>query len=127
MLRLHLKGLKMPSEPIRVRCDECENVVAFPATLAGTTQECPECRAYVDVPDSSTEFYDPNREVQKYENQVYEVDRQQEIARRQLEQYQRQLDEWETVLQRKKQETEQMFAMIERWNSLAERFEKLLT
>lgn len=32
-----------------VECESCKNVLAFPASLNGTTQDCPHCRAYVDV------------------------------------------------------------------------------
>jgi hypothetical protein len=90
----------MGSDRIRIRCESCNNVVSFPATQAGSTQECGVCSAYVDVPDSSTDFQDPNREVQKYQDQISEVDRQQEIARRQIEQYQHQLDAWEEILKK---------------------------
>ena len=116
----------MPSERIRIRCDSCKNTVSFPAAQAGTTQECGSCGQYIDVPDSSTDFYDPNKGAEKYQDQVSEFDRQQEIARRQIEQYQRQLDDWEEILQKKEQEADKMSAMIDRWNALAERFEKLL-
>jgi molecular chaperone GrpE (heat shock protein) len=116
----------MPSDPIHIRCESCDNVVSFPASQAGSTQECAVCNAYIDVPDSSTDSYDPNQEEQKHEDQVREFNRQQEIAKKQMEQYQRQLDDWEEILQRKQQEANKMSAMIDRWNAIAERFEKLL-
>lgn len=35
---------------IEVVCESCGKTVAFPAVTAGTTQACPECRNYIDVP-----------------------------------------------------------------------------
>ena len=116
----------MHPDRIRIRCESCNNIVSFPATQAGSTQECGVCNANIDVPDSSTDFYDPNLEAQRHQDQVSEFERQQAIGKKQQEQYQRQLDDWEEVLQRKQQEATKMSAMIDRWNVLAERFEKLI-
>jgi hypothetical protein len=119
-------GFRMTSDRIRIRCESCQKVVSFPAHQAGTTQECGACGQYIDVPDSSTDIYDPNREAQKYHDQTSEFDRQQKVAKEQLEQYHRQLDDWEEVLQKKQLEGERAMALIDRWNAIAERFEKLL-
>jgi len=34
---------------IHVVCEECGHANVFPSSLDGTTQECSQCRAYVDV------------------------------------------------------------------------------
>lgn len=34
---------------IEVECDECGTKTAFPQSLKGTTQNCPECGAFLDV------------------------------------------------------------------------------
>jgi hypothetical protein len=39
--------------PIGVTCEECGKRSLFPAEQNGTVQECPHCRAYVDVGDES--------------------------------------------------------------------------
>lgn len=38
---------------IKTRCEECNHVVSFAVELAGSVQTCPNCGAYVDVPDGS--------------------------------------------------------------------------
>src|SRR5262245_24299679 len=43
---------------IRVDCEECGAMVKFPAEKAGTVQECPNCMAYLDVPDPDDEWAD---------------------------------------------------------------------
>jgi hypothetical protein len=35
--------------PIEVICDECGSTAAFPAAQRGSVQQCPHCRAYLDV------------------------------------------------------------------------------
>jgi hypothetical protein len=35
--------------PIQVECEECRKVSTFPPSLKGTTQNCPECNAFLDV------------------------------------------------------------------------------
>ena len=37
--------------PVEVVCEECGKRSEFPAAQKGTTQNCPHCRAYVDVGD----------------------------------------------------------------------------
>lgn len=34
---------------VQVKCEECGKATTFPDSLTGTVQECPFCRAYVDV------------------------------------------------------------------------------
>ena len=34
---------------IEVICEDCGKATPFPGSLKGTTQECPHCRAFVDV------------------------------------------------------------------------------
>jgi len=43
---------------IQVDCEECGAMVKFPAEKAGTVQECPNCLAYLDVPDPDDEWAD---------------------------------------------------------------------
>jgi hypothetical protein len=43
---------------IQVDCEECGAMVKFPAEKAGTVQECPNCQAYLDVPDPDDEWDD---------------------------------------------------------------------
>jgi len=43
---------------IQVDCEECGAMVKFPAEKAGTVQECPNCQAYLDVPDPDDEWAD---------------------------------------------------------------------
>ena len=38
---------------IPARCEACGQTTTFAAALDGTTQECPHCRAYVDVGGTS--------------------------------------------------------------------------
>ena len=34
---------------IQVECEECGKISSFPSSQKGTTQDCPHCRAYMDV------------------------------------------------------------------------------
>jgi ribosomal protein S27E len=36
---------------VETECEECGARVKFPASEAGTVQDCPNCGAYLDVPD----------------------------------------------------------------------------
>jgi hypothetical protein len=36
-------------EQVQTVCEECGRFIAFPASQRGSVQECPHCRAYVDV------------------------------------------------------------------------------
>ena len=36
-------------------CEECGEPTEFPAAAAGRTENCPHCRAYLDVPDPDAE------------------------------------------------------------------------
>jgi hypothetical protein len=36
---------------VETECEECGARVKFPASEAGTVQDCPNCHAYLDVPD----------------------------------------------------------------------------
>ncbi len=40
---------------LTVHCEECEKVTAFPRSQAGSVQECPHCRAYMDVVDENSD------------------------------------------------------------------------
>lgn len=37
---------------VSFKCEGCGGAATFPVALKGTTQECPHCGAYVDVPES---------------------------------------------------------------------------
>lgn len=37
--------------PVAADCEECDRTSTFPAAQRGTTQDCPHCGAYLDVPD----------------------------------------------------------------------------
>jgi hypothetical protein len=39
-------------------CEECGAKVKFPGALVGTVQECPNCHAYLDVPDPDDDWSD---------------------------------------------------------------------
>lgn len=42
-----------PSESVlQVPCESCDELLSFPEALRGSVQECPHCRAYVDVDDA---------------------------------------------------------------------------
>jgi hypothetical protein len=43
---------------IQVDCEECGAMVKFPGEKAGTVQECPNCLAFLDVPDPDDEWAD---------------------------------------------------------------------
>jgi hypothetical protein len=43
------KSKKIELNP--VKCDECGKVSGFPASQAGTVQECPHCAGFMDVPE----------------------------------------------------------------------------
>jgi hypothetical protein len=116
----------MPSDDICITCDRCKKRIKFSVTKAGRTEECPECGAYVDVPDYSADAFDPKKDAERYETQIAEYERQQQIASSQTEQYQRQLDRWEEIVRREEATVEQMAATIQRWNSLADRVERFL-
>lgn len=45
------QGEQEAGPPIEVICDECGKQSEFSAALQGTVQNCPFCRAYVDVGD----------------------------------------------------------------------------
>jgi len=47
--RQHAHGEDDGGAMIDVPCPECNHVNAFPADYAGSTQECAECGAYLDV------------------------------------------------------------------------------
>jgi hypothetical protein len=38
-----------PGAVIEVICEECRRPASFPAAQRGSVQQCPQCRAYVDV------------------------------------------------------------------------------
>lgn len=35
--------------PVKATCDRCGQTTTFPGTMDGTTQECPQCFAFMDV------------------------------------------------------------------------------
>lgn len=39
--------------PVETVCEECGWKGSFPSELAGTVENCPECRCYLDVPGES--------------------------------------------------------------------------
>src|SRR5262249_13611813 len=39
-------------------CEECGQSATFPASTAGTVEDCPSCGAYLDVPDPDEEWDD---------------------------------------------------------------------
>jgi hypothetical protein len=46
------RGAERPLEPpVSAVCEECGTRTEFPAHLKGTTQSCPNCKAYMDVGD----------------------------------------------------------------------------
>lgn len=51
-------------------CEECSTTSAFPGDTAGTVQECPNCGAYIDVPDPHAEASPLGSEA--FENEVPE-------------------------------------------------------
>jgi hypothetical protein len=60
-----LRAAEVPGEPteerpIEVVCDECGQVASFPAVQRGSVQQCPNCRAFVDV--GAADFTDEWRE-----------------------------------------------------------------
>jgi hypothetical protein len=40
---------------VTATCEECGGQTEFPAAAAGRTENCPHCRAYLDVPDPDSE------------------------------------------------------------------------
>lgn len=38
-------------EPVEATCEECGKTSTFPASQKGSVQDCPHCRAYMDVGD----------------------------------------------------------------------------
>jgi hypothetical protein len=52
---------------VQATCEECGHVSEWPATAMGTTETCPKCGAYMDVPDpdddwSGVDFGSPDEE-----------------------------------------------------------------
>jgi Putative prokaryotic signal transducing protein len=45
------RGEREAGPPVEVVCEECGKRSEFPAAQTGTVQNCPHCRAYVDVGD----------------------------------------------------------------------------
>jgi hypothetical protein len=45
------RGEREAGPPVEVVCEECGKRCEFPAAQKGTVQNCPHCRAYVDVGD----------------------------------------------------------------------------
>lgn len=43
------------TEPISATCEECGRTAVFPPADQGTVQDCPHCRAFIDVPDADEE------------------------------------------------------------------------
>ena len=40
------------SIPVQATCEECGRVTTFPPEQAGSVQECPQCKTYLDLPGS---------------------------------------------------------------------------
>jgi hypothetical protein len=55
LLEVHGEKLEAARETragfIETECEECGARIKFPASEAGTVQDCPNCGAYLDVPD----------------------------------------------------------------------------
>ena len=51
-------------------CEECSTTSTFPGDTAGSVQECPNCGAYIDVPDPHAEASPLGSEA--FENEVPE-------------------------------------------------------
>ena len=50
----HLSGLAsgdFPPQRTPDACEECGRASEWPASQMGTTQDCPHCGAYMDIPD----------------------------------------------------------------------------
>ena len=45
------RGERSAGPPIEVACERCGKPTRFPAAQKGTVQNCPHCRAFVDVGD----------------------------------------------------------------------------
>jgi hypothetical protein len=43
---------------VEVVCEECGRAATLPASTAGTVEDCPNCGAYLDVPDPDDEEWD---------------------------------------------------------------------
>jgi rRNA maturation protein Nop10 len=41
---------------VQATCEECGHVSEWPATAMGTTETCPKCGAYMDVPDPDDDW-----------------------------------------------------------------------
>jgi hypothetical protein len=118
---------------ISLRCPGCDEVIAFPGSEAGTVQDCPECGGWVDVPELTRSPRGDDPYVNAQEQLWTEAHRQNaendaliekskiahEESRRQLEQSARFQDQAEASFHR-------FASLIERWEGLTDRFEKLL-
>jgi hypothetical protein len=40
-----------PTTPVQATCEDCGAISTFPAKSRGRVAECPECGAYIDVPE----------------------------------------------------------------------------
>jgi hypothetical protein len=43
---------------VTVVCEECGKSSDWPATAMGTTEYCPHCQAYMDIPDPEDDWSD---------------------------------------------------------------------
>lgn len=41
---------------VTVECEECHKSSDWPATIMGTTENCPHCQAYMDIPDPEDDW-----------------------------------------------------------------------
>ena len=48
--RAQIDQLRRAGGSVKLKCTECGEQVEFGAGMRGSTQECPECGAYVDIP-----------------------------------------------------------------------------
>jgi hypothetical protein len=44
---------KAATGPVAARCEECDRVSVFPGDCRGTTEVCPYCGSYIDVPEEA--------------------------------------------------------------------------
>ena len=117
----------MADARIHLKCDGCGRTVSFSVEDAGTVQECPECGAYLDIPEATWRASGHDQQSLRYEQQAREVDRQQAVGAVQLEQYQRQLDRLDRIAACQEANGERLAQLIDRWHALAARLERFLS
>jgi hypothetical protein len=121
---------------LHVVCEGCGKTSIWPLDTAGTVQECPECRGYIDVPaanDNPTTTHE-DRDLQAWHDEERErrarvqawYDEDRERRARQNEEREQQVALWHEQHQKNIESTERFDALIERWERMSDRLEKLL-